>query len=115
MRRAVNLGDAWHPNVYPFERFRKLVNEFRNISPKAEKMDICVRIGLNTRMTESEFTGPQGEKRILLSGNMRENRSIISELSSMGVSYAVLTTSADGKSSPDDQLASLRTFAQEFL
>lgn len=115
MKRAVNLGDGWHPNVYPLDRFRKLVDEFREISPKAKTMDICVRIALNTRSNESEFAGPQGERRIMLSGNMTENRRIISELSSMGVSYAVLTTSADGKMGLDDQISSLRMFAKEFL
>ena len=115
MKRAANLGDAWHPNVYPLEQFRKLVNEFREISPRAKRMDICVRIALNIRASESEFTGTQGEKRMLLSGNMSENRRIISELMSMGVTNAVLTTSADGKVGLEDQLSSLRTFASEFI
>ena len=115
MKRAVELGDAWHPNVFPLETFRKLVAEFRSISPKAMEMDICVRIGLNTRATRPEFTGPQGEKRILLSANMYENRRIISELESLGVRYALVSTNADGKVVGDDQLHSLRALAKEFL
>ena len=115
MNRAAELGDAWHPNAFPLPEFRQLVSEFRKVSPSAEKKDICVRIGLNTKAAQSEYTGPQGEKRILLSGNMSENRKIISELESLGVSYAVLVTSPDGKAPPDQQLQSLRSFAKEFL
>ena len=115
MKRATEIGDAWHPNAFPLTQFRQLVSEFRQVSPSAEKKDICVRIGLNTKASQSEYTGPQGEKRILLSGNMSENRKIISELESLGVSYAVLVTSPDGKAPQDQQLQSLRYFAKEFL
>lgn len=115
MKRATEIGDAWHPNAFPLTQFRQLVSEFRQVSPSAEKRDICVRIGLNTKASQSEYTGPQGEKRILLSGNMSENRKIISELESLGVSYSVLVTSPDGKAPQDQQLQSLRSFAKEFL
>ncbi len=115
MKRAAELGDAWHPNAFPLEEFRQLVGEFRQVSPKATDADICVRIGLNTRATQSEYVGPRGEKRILLSGNMAENRQILSELESLGVSYAVLVTSADGKAGHNEQVESLRSFAKEFL
>src|SRR5437016_10368815 len=32
MRRALTLGDAWHPNVQPLDQFAKLINEFKEIS-----------------------------------------------------------------------------------
>ena len=115
MKRAAELGDAWHPNAFPLETFKKLVAEFRTISPKSRDMDICVRIGLSTKATQPEYIGPQGEKRILLSANMSENRKIISELESLGVRSAVLATNADGKTMSEDQLQSLRAFAKEFL
>jgi probable F420-dependent oxidoreductase len=31
MKRAVTLGDAWHPNAFPLETFRGMVSEFRKI------------------------------------------------------------------------------------
>ena len=34
MRRAANLGDAWHPNVYPIDTFRDLVAQFRRLSQR---------------------------------------------------------------------------------
>jgi len=115
MKRAAELGDAWHPNVVPLDSFRRLVETFRKASPKSKDKEICVRIGLNTMATESEYIGATGEKRILFSGNMEENNKIISELSKIGVSTAILVPSPDGKVSTENQIQSIRTFAKEFF
>jgi probable F420-dependent oxidoreductase len=110
MKRAADLGDAWHPNAAPMEKFRKMIAEFRQLSPKK---DICVRIGLDTKATQSEYLGPQGDRRILLSGNMSENKEILGELEKLGVSYAVLSPNASGKIQLEDQLQTMRLFARE--
>ncbi len=115
MKRAAELGDAWHPNVTPLITFRTLVAQFRGISPSAKAKDICVRIGLNTKAKESEYIGATGEKRIIFSGNLEENQKIIAELEKLGVSTAVLVTSPDGKLSSETQLHSIREFADKFL
>lgn len=115
MIRAATLGDAWHPNAFPLDDFKKMVDEFRNSSPAAKDRPICVRIGINVSATQSEYRGPQGERRIMLSGNMNENVRIISELDSIGVSQALLVTSPNGRVSKDKQLKSLVEFAKEFL
>jgi alkanesulfonate monooxygenase SsuD/methylene tetrahydromethanopterin reductase-like flavin-dependent oxidoreductase (luciferase family) len=115
MRRAVTIGDAWHPNVFPLDTFRKLVAQFRQISPLAKDKEICVRIGLNTTAMESEYVGATGEKRILFSGNMSRNHELLSELEGLGVSSAVLVPNTDGKISIENQLQSIRDFAREFL
>lgn len=115
MRRAAELGDAWHPNVLPMDQFRNLVRQFREVSPKAKEKEICVRIGLNTKAKEIEYVGATGEKRIMFSGNMEENRKLISELESLGVTEAVLVPSPDGKISTEFQLDSIRNFAGQFL
>ncbi len=115
MKRAAELGDAWHPNVIPMDSFRSLVEQFRKVSPKAKEKEICVRIGLNTLAKESEYVGPQGDRRILFSGNPKENQVIISELEELGVSTAVLVPSPDGKVSTEAQIQSVKQFAKEFL
>lgn len=115
MKRAVELGDAWHPNVMPLDSFRKMMKDFRGVSPNAKDADVCVRVGINVRASKSEYIGPRGEKRFSLSGDMTENRKTISELESLGVSYAVLVPSRDGKSEMDEQIESLRAFAEMFL
>jgi probable F420-dependent oxidoreductase len=115
MKRAATLGDAWHPNVTPLETFRKSVEEFRQVGPEATNKPICVRIGLNTRAPHAEYKGPQGDKRIMLSGNMNENRRILADLESLGVTNALVATNPDGKTAEDQQIASLNEFAKEFL
>ncbi len=115
MKRAVTLGDAWHPNATPLDDFRKTVEVFRRVSPDARNKPICVRIGLNTRAPQVDYIGPRGDKRIMLSGNMSENRRVLAELESLGVSQALLVTNPDGKVPVDQQLESLAHFAREFL
>ena len=109
MKRAADLGDAWHPNAAPLEKFRVMVSEFREVSPNKE---ICIRIGLDTKATKSEYIGPQKDRRILLSGNMRENKELIGEFEKLGVSYAVLVPNPLGKFPIDHQLGSIRAFAK---
>jgi probable F420-dependent oxidoreductase len=114
MRRAATIGDAWHPNVYPLDVFRELVSEFRGI-PGGEDRRICVRIALNLKATKSEYAGPQGERRLMLTGNMPENRKILSELEKLGVSYMLVNPTPDGRVPVNNQVASLRMFAEEFI
>lgn len=107
MKRAITLGDAWHPNVTPLDQFEKTVAKFRSIQG-GEKKDICVRIGIDSRSDRSEYVGPQGEKRVMLSGNREENDKIVEKLTSLGISYMVLVTSPDGRIPVESQLDSLR-------
>ncbi|HZW56464.1 MAG TPA: TIGR03619 family F420-dependent LLM class oxidoreductase [Nitrososphaerales archaeon] len=115
MKRAADLGDAWHPNVSPIDSFRELVSQFRQASPNAKEKPICVRIGLNSSATQSEYKGPRGDRRVMLSGNMEENKLIISELEKLGVSYALVVTSPDGMAPLENQLEGLRMLAKELL
>jgi probable F420-dependent oxidoreductase len=114
MRRAATIGDAWHPNVYPLDVFRELVSEFRGI-PRGEDKAICVRIALNPKATKPEYTGPQGESRLMLTGNMPENRKMISQLEKLGVSYMLVNPTPDGRVPINDQVVSLRMLAEEFI
>ena len=107
MKRAIALGDAWHPNVFPMDKFKKMVARFRSM-PGGEKKDVCVRIGIDSRSDRSDYVGAQGEKRVMLSGNRKENGRIIEELASLGVGYVVVATSPDGKVPVENQLDSLR-------
>lgn len=114
MNRAATLGDGWHPNVTPIDVFKERVSEFRNL-PKAKDKEICGRIALNPKAATSEYTSPQGERRLILAGNMNENGKIISELEKLGVSYMLVTPSPDGKVPVADQVESLRMLAEAFL
>ena len=114
MRRAITLGDAWHPNVTPLESFRKLIEQFRSL-PGGKDKPVCVRIALNTKATDPIFVGPQGDRRLILSGNMAENKNIVAELQRLGVSYILVTTSPYGTTTTDDQIESLKRLSEGFI
>jgi len=114
MSRAIKFGDAWHPNVYPIDAFRKLVAEFRQL-PGGEMKSICVRIGLNMKSRSRESVGPQGDKRLILTVDMNENREIISELTEIGVEYFLISPSPDGKVPVEAQLDGLTQFCDEVI
>jgi probable F420-dependent oxidoreductase len=114
MRRAATLGDAWHPNVTPLDVFRKLVSEFRSI-PEAKDKDICVRIGLNPKAPNSEYVSPQGERRLLLSSSMVENKNTVTELEKLGVTHMLIAPSPDGNVPVPDQVLNLRAISEAFI
>jgi probable F420-dependent oxidoreductase len=114
MRRAITLGDAWHPNVTPLDAFRELVAQFRSL-PGGKDKPVCVRMGLNTRATDSIYVGPQGDRRLILSGNISENKSTISELEKLGVSYMLVAPSPSGTTSTADQIESLKAISENFI
>jgi probable F420-dependent oxidoreductase len=114
MKRAATLGDAWHPNVAPLDVFRKMVAEFRKM-PAARGKQICVRVALDTKALKSEYTSPQGERRMILAGNMNENKGTISELEELGVTSIIVSPSPDGKVPIAEQLESLRMFSEHFI
>jgi probable F420-dependent oxidoreductase len=115
MKRAATLGDGWHPNAQPLDKFAKLVSDFKKISQDAKRKEISVRIGLNSKADNSEYLSAQGERRIMLSSNRVENRKVMEDMETLGVSYAVLVPSPDGKISFADQLDGLRMIAEDFL
>lgn len=114
MKRAVRLGDAWHPNVFPMEVFRPLVARYHELSGSTHA-DICVRIAIDLKAEKAEFVGVQGDRRIRLTADMSENARVLQELEALGVSGAVLVPSPQGMTGTKDQLESIRTFAAKFV
>jgi len=112
MKRATSIGDGWHPNVQPLDQFTKLVADFRSISPEAKTKEICVRIAINTNEDQSEYKSPQGERRIMLSGDEAQNKKILSGLEQLGVSYIVAVPSPDGRASVSTQVDAIRTLSK---
>ena len=114
MRRAIKYGDAWHPNVPPLDAFKNLVAEFRKL-PGAERKPICVRIGMQIKSKNRDYVSPRGDKRLILSSDMGENRNTISALAEIGVEYAVVAPSFDGKVSVDEQLDGITRLRDEVI
>lgn len=114
MKRAINLGDAWHPNVSPLDTFKPLVEKFRAL-PGGRDKPICVRIALNRKAENPIFVGPQGDRRLVLSKNMNDNENTVSELTKLGISYMLVTPSPSGTTPVTDQVASIRSIAEKFI
>jgi hypothetical protein len=51
----------------------------------------------------------------MLAGNMAENRKMISELEKLGVSCTIVNPTPDGNVPVNNQVASLRMLAEEFI
>ncbi len=115
MKRAARLGDGWHPNVEPLDQFSRLVKEFREFSPEAKEEEISARIGVNVKTDKSEYVSIRGQRRVILSSDMAQNRTILETLEALGVSYLVLVPSPDGRATVSDQVESLKTIGNEWL
>lgn len=114
MKRSVRYADGWHPNLYPLQLFEGLVKQFRSIEG-AQNKKILVRVAIDPSRSDVEYTGPQGEKRAMLSGDPEKNRALVRRLESLGVSGMVLAPNYSGKVSVEDQLRAIRLFAQQFM
>ena len=115
MKRAARLGDGWHPNVEPLDEFARLVKEFRKNFPEAKDKEICARIGLNVKAEKSEYVSARGQRRVILSSDMAQNRKILEKLEDLGVSYLILVPSPDGKIPVSDQIESLKILQEQCL
>ncbi len=115
MKRAARLGDGWHPNVEPLDEFARLVKEFRQDFPEAKDKEICARIGLNVKAEKSEYISARGQRRVILSSDMAQNRKILEKLEDLGVSYLILVPSPDGKIPVSDQIESLKILQEQCL
>lgn len=111
MRRAVRLGDAWHPNAYPMDQFKKMVESFRSIAG-SDRKKICIRIGINLESEKQEYQGPRGERRLAFSSDMKRNKELIEELDSLRVSYILVVPNHDGNVPLEKQVLALREFSK---
>ena len=114
MKRAANFGDGWHADGSPPEAFRKLVKEFRSV-PGTENKKISTRLAFNSKATQTFYKGAKGDDQLMLSSNFSEDRGVLDEFSSLGVSEAMVEIDYNGATPLDGQLENLRTFAKEFL
>lgn len=115
MKRAVSLGDGWHPNVQPLDEFARLVSEFKESFPGASEKQIGVRIALSLKAEKGEYVTVTGQRRVILSSSKNENERIVDILKELGVSYVVVVPSHDGKASVANQVEGVKMIAKNFL
>jgi len=112
MKRAVKLGDAWHPNAYPMEVFESLISKFKALG---STKPICVRIAYDLNAKQTVYTSAQGERRVLLCSDFDKNREVIQRLQQMGVSQLVIAPNPTGRTPLKTQLESLRLFSKHLI
>jgi len=105
MKRASRLGDAWHPNVLPFDVFEGMVKKFREMN---EKLPVCVRVAVLPGLTSNEYRGPQGEKRFALTCNAKDDRQAVERLEKMGVNYCILALNPNGLIPLQEQMNAMK-------
>jgi probable F420-dependent oxidoreductase len=114
MKRAINLGDAWHPDAQPLDAFKALVRKFRNMQGGSQK-PITTRIGLNVRTRETVYKGAQGEDLLTLSRDVKKDEDIVEVLRKLGVSHLIVEINTDGSVPLKTQIENLRFFAKYFI
>jgi probable F420-dependent oxidoreductase len=114
MKRAIRVGDCWHPDSGPIDKFESMVKIFRDL-PGGAKKEVVPRVGLDTRARETWYTGAKGDRQSKLCGDMKENRKILEIFRRTGVTRMVLEVDHNGKTPLGDQLRNLRLFAREFI
>ncbi len=84
IRRAIRLGDGWHPVGIDLEGFTKGVEEIR----KAKKrIMISMRMTTDVRKKRDAYVGANRERRVSVSGSASEIRKEIDAYVSAGLEY----------------------------
>jgi len=109
VRRAIRLGDGWHPVGPALETFRAGVEKIRS---SGRDITVSVRMTTDVRKKREVVTRPDGEKRTVASGTAAEIRRTIDQFASAGLDYfcaSIMHPSAA------DISADLRKFASDVV
>jgi len=84
IKRAVRLGDGWHPVGLDLEAFRKGVQE---IKESGRGLTISMRMTTDVRKKREQYTTPNQERRVAVSGSSAEIRKEIDGYVEAGLEY----------------------------
>ena len=84
IRRAIRLGDGWHPVGPDVEEFRRGAEEIRRSNGK---ITLSVRMTTDVRKKRETYVGPNGEKRVTVSGTASDIRKGIEAYAEAGLEY----------------------------
>ena len=109
IRRAVRLGDGWHPVGADVETFRAGADEIRR-----SKRDVTLSIRMTTdvRKKRAPYSGPNSEKRIAVSGSPAEIRKEIDAYADAGLEHYCASINHP---SAQDIVADLKLFSSEVM
>ena len=108
MKRAVRLGDGWHPTGYDPDIASGLVKQFRT-QPGSERKEICFRIERDAKSPEGKLW-VRKHNQPLISGNRAEDARIVQGFRKLGIQRLLLCPASERSSSiPIGKTATIRT------
>ena len=84
IKRVIRLGDGWHPVGLGLEEFRKGVHRIKESGKDAT---ISMRMTTDVRKRREQYTTPNQERRVAVSGSSADVRKEIDEYERAGLEY----------------------------
>jgi len=84
IRRAIRLGEGWHPVGPDVEEFKRGAEEIRRSN---RKIVLSARMTTDVRKKRETYVGPNGEKRVAVSGTASDIRKGIEAYAEAGLEY----------------------------
>ena len=109
VKRAVRLGDGWHPVGPDVGDFRLGAEEIKN---SGREVTLSARMTTDVRKKREPFIGANGEKRVAVSGTADEIRREIDAYADAGLQYYCASINHPAAS---DIIADLRKFSAEVV
>ncbi len=98
VRRAVELGDAWHPSHFTFEEFRQWVPRLRERCERTGRAPDSVQLTTRRRLMPECRSSDPPEKRRVLQGSAAEVADDVRQLAVLGVAHLVIEFEATTQS-----------------
>ncbi|MDA4126669.1 MAG: LLM class F420-dependent oxidoreductase [Thaumarchaeota archaeon] len=109
LRRAIRLGDGWHPVGLELEEFRKGVQSVRE---SERSITISMRMTTDVRKRREQYISPNRERRVAVSGTSAEIRKEIDNYEEAGLEYYCASINHPAA---QEIIADLRKFSAEVL
>jgi probable F420-dependent oxidoreductase len=109
LKRAMKLGDGWHPVGLSLEAFRAGVQSIRQAG---RDITLSIRMTTDVRKRRGSTTSPGGERRVVVSGTAAEIRKEIDAYAEAGLEYYCASINHPAA---QDIVADLKKFATEVV
>jgi probable F420-dependent oxidoreductase len=109
VKRAIRLGDGWHPVGLELEGFRKGA---QRIKETGRSITLSMRMTTDVRKKREQYTTPTGERRVAVSGTSTEIRKEIDGYAEAGLEYYCASINHP---SAKEIIADLRKFSTEVM
>jgi probable F420-dependent oxidoreductase len=109
IKRAIRLGDGWHPVGLELEEFRKGAQRVRE---SGRSVALSMRMTTDVRKKRDQYTTPTGERRIAVSGTSAEIRTEIDRYAEAGLEYYCASINHP---SAQEITSDLRRFSSEVM